>query len=359
MRKFSFTIIALFVTVSIFSQTGIVKESWSDKPAIHPIDQKHLNESAVIILDLRRMEYIDEGDQLASYKTLHKIIRVNDDKGIESFNRVYLGVSDNGDIVDIKARTILPNGKIINLDRSNIKDLKEEDGSMYKIFAMEGLEKGCEVEYYYTYKRPASFFMREVVQTAVPVLDARVEIISPKRLIFETKAFNAESLMPAIDTSKDEKRVVTYLQKNIPGAEEEKYSNYTANLQRIEYKLSYNVARSSTDRVFTWNELAKRMYEIYSSFTEKELKKVDNLIDDNKWNKLASEKEKIVAVEHYLKKNIATRENVDIEDGDNIEKILKNKITDFRGIVKLYGAIYKKLGVNFQHVLTEIVKILQ
>lgn len=352
MQKISVLIIFILSFASGFSQSGIKKETWSDNPTIHKIDPKHANESAVIIKDLRRTEYIDEAEGLASYKTLHKIIRVNDDKGIESFNRVYLGVSDNGDIVDIKARTILPNGKIINLDRSNIKDLKEEDGSMYKIFAMEGLEKGCEVEYYYTYKRPASFFMREVLQMSIPVLEATVEIISPKRLTFETKTFNITGVEPIIDTSSAEKREVSFIQKNIPGAEEEKYSNYTANLQRIEYKLSYNTSRSATERVFTWNELAKRMYEIYGVYTDKELKKVDNLIDDNKWQKLATEKEKIVAVEHYLKKTIATRENVDIEDADNIEKILKNKITNFRGIARLYGAIYQKLGVNYQHVLT-------
>lgn len=351
MQKFVVILMLMFVGFLGQAQDIFTKETWTDKPVIHTIDPKHLNESAVIIKDLRRMEYVDEADGLASYKTLHKIIRVNDDKGIESFNRVYLGVSDNNDIIDIKARTILPNGKIINLDRSSIKDLKDEDGSMYKIFALEGLEKGCEVEYYYTYKRPSSFFMREVIQTSVPVLEATVEIISPKRLIFETKPFNAPGIESKLDTSSSSKRVLTHFQKNIASADEEKYSHYTANLQRIEYKLSYNTSRSSTERVFTWNELAKRMYEIYGSTTDKEQKKVDNLVADNKWEKLASEKEKIVAVEHYIKKNIASREDVDVEDADNIEKILKNKITSYRGIVRLYGAIYKKLGVNYQHVL--------
>src|SRR4029079_13409406 len=103
------------------------------------------------VLDKRRIEYTDEKDDVVQYKTLHKIIHINDDKGIESFNRVYLPVSNTSDIVDIRARTILPGGKIIEVDKNNIKDLKEND-QVYKIFAMDGLEKGCEVEYYYTYK---------------------------------------------------------------------------------------------------------------------------------------------------------------------------------------------------------------
>lgn len=77
------------------------------------------------------------------------------------------------------------------------------------------------------------------------------------------------------------------------GLEEEKYSNYTANLNRIEYKLSYNTSRSKTERVFTWNELAKRLYELYSTYTEKENKKVEDLIDSRGWRKLKSDREKL------------------------------------------------------------------
>ena len=121
-----FSIALLVVTsLSIQAQDNIQKESWVEKSVIHSIDTKHNVESAVIILDKRRIEFVDEKEGLSAFKTLHKIVRVNDDRGIESFNKVYLGVTDNADIVDIKARTILPNGKIIDLDRSNIKDLKD------------------------------------------------------------------------------------------------------------------------------------------------------------------------------------------------------------------------------------------
>jgi len=61
---------------------------------------------------------------------------------------------------------------------------------------------------------------------------------------------------------------------DIPGVEKEKYAAYNANLQRVEYKLSYNSANSKGhERLFTWNELAKKVYTLYGSYTEKELKK--------------------------------------------------------------------------------------
>jgi len=337
-----------------FSQDGsIIKESWDANPTLHNIPSKLSSESAIVLRDKRRVEYVDEGkDGLMMYRTLHKIIHVNDDKGIEAFNTIYLGVSNSSDIVDIKARTILPSKKIIEIDRKNIKDIKDEDGSQYKIFALEGLEKGCEVEYYYTYKAPSTFFGREILQGAFPISEASIEIVSPERLVFEHRLYNGTESGNAKDTVLNSKRISSIQSSNIEGVEEEKYAAYKGNLQRLEYKLSYNLSRSANEKLFSWNELAKRIYEIYTSFSDKEMKKVQSLVSDNKWDKLGSEKEKIVAVENYLKKNIGTREDIEGEDAENIEKILKNKIASYRGIIRLYGAVFKALGIEVQFVLT-------
>ena len=109
-------------------------ENWADKPKISVLDNKYAKEPAVVIFDKRSIEYVDETkDLMTEYYTIHKIVHINDDRGIESFNKIYLGVSENSDITAIKARTILPGGKIIEIDKSNIKDVKEEDGNTYKI----------------------------------------------------------------------------------------------------------------------------------------------------------------------------------------------------------------------------------
>ena len=328
-----------------------ISEQWGEKPVYHKLDSKYNTESAVTIMDRRRVEYIDEKEGQSVYKTLHRIIQVHDDKGIEMFNRVYLGVSDNSDIVDIKARTLTPGGKIKELDRGSIKDLKESDGNVYKIFAVEGLEKGSELEYYYTYKRPAYYFGREMMQTNTPVLDASVQIVSPVRLLFECKPYNT-SVKPT-DTAVGEKRITTLHLTNLNAIpDNEKYANVKDNIQRIEFKLAYNLSRSTTERVFTWNELAKRVYEIYTTTTDKENKKVESFVKDNNWGKLATPKEKIIAVENFIKKNFAPREDVDGEDAENLEKIIKNKVSSFAGMVRLYATIFKTLEVEFQLVLT-------
>src|SRR5688572_17006171 len=347
MIKRLITICNLFLFLDASAQNNsLILEKWETSPVLHTIDSKYDGESAVIVLDKRRVEYIDEKEELVTYRTLHRIIHINNDNGIEASNRVYLPVNENKDIVSIKARTILPGGKIIEISSENIKDIKGEDEQMYKIFAMEGLVKGCEVEFYYTYKSNTSYFGKENLQGSFPVLKARMEIVSPARLIYELRAYNTN--IKAQDTVVNDKRFVAFSAKDIPGVEEEKYSAYEANLLRCEYKLSYNTARSKNEKLFTWDELAKRAYARYTTCTEKELKKVDGLIDDMKLKKLGSDLEKIIATENYLKKNFAARDDIDGEDAENLEKIIKTKLASFYGILRLYGAIFRNIGVEHE-----------
>ncbi|MBS1504649.1 MAG: DUF3857 domain-containing protein, partial [Bacteroidetes bacterium] len=284
------------------------------------------------------------------YYSTHRLIHINDDRGIEGFNKIYLNIAENSDIVEIKARTIMPGGKIIELDKSNIKDIKEDDGNVYKIFAMEGLEKGCEIEYYYTFKRPTSFFGREIVQESVPVLKSSFKILAPARLKFDIKPYNCTAAVS--DTVINDNRIMQCELGEAPGAEEEKYSTYVANLRRVEYKLSYNDATAKGERLFTWNELAKRVYGIYTYTTDKESGKVADLIKKSGWDQLGDEVSKITAVENYIKKTYSYEENLESEDGNKLETVLKNKVGGTIGTLRLYSTIFSQLGVNYQFVLT-------
>jgi len=353
MKKHIFSLITILLSAQyLFGQAGsIEKESWADKPKISVLDSKYTKESAVIIFDNRRVEFADNAkSELEEFYTIHKIIHINDDRGIEGFNKIYLGINENSDIVDIKARTLLPGGKIIELDKRNIKDIKENDGNVYKIFAMEGLEKGCEVEYFYTYKKPTTFFGREVLQSLFPVLESRFRIIAPKRLKFEIKSYNFDA--SASDTVISDKRIAGLGIKETGGVEEEKYASYDANLKRVEFKLSYNDATHTGERLFTWNELAKRVFGIYTFTTDKELKKIADIVNNNGWGKLADDPSKITAVENYVKKNVAYNEELTSEEGNRLENVLQNKIAGTIGTLRLYSAIFQNLGVKYQFVLS-------
>lgn len=341
---------SLFSSFFVLAQNtpAIEREQWTNSPVIHAIAPGYAKEAAVVISDKRRIEYIDVNNDQVEYRTLHKIVHLNDDHGIEAFNKIYLPVVENKSIVDIKARTILPNGKIIELDVNDIKEIKEND-NVYKIFAMEGLTKGCEIEFLYTYNSNLSFFGREVLQGGHQVLKSDVEIVSPARLVFDTRAFNGAATVST--DSLNGKNTIALSMTDLPAADDEKYSMYTANLKRIEYKLLYNKARKATERLFTWNDLAKRIYSMNAEFNEKELKKMNNVVDNNGWRKIDGDRAKVIAVENYFKSSIAVKTDIYSDEAHDIEWILKNKMCSQRGLTRLFSAAFTVLGVNHEHVL--------
>ncbi len=346
----SLLILAATVQFTYSQKPTILTEAWAANPAISAINSKYSKESAVVLSDRRRIEYVDDGKgDVLAYYTLHKLIHINDDRSIERFNKIYLGLNEKADIVDVKARTILPKGKTFNLNQNDIKEIKEKDGNLYKIFAMEGLEKGCEVEYTYTFKRPVSFTGREALQGDLPQLETTFEIVCPERLHFEIKPFNF-SFNP-VDTVINGKRFVKCLQKETEGVDEEKYAFYDANVKRIEYKLAYNDAARKGERLFTWNELARRIYSVYTDFTPKENSSIIALTAENGWEKLKDEPAKIVAVENYIKSKYTYNEDQSDAETNTIAAVVKNKAGGTVGFMKLYTAIFQALGVNYQYVL--------
>jgi hypothetical protein len=352
MKAIIISFAAIVSALTVYGQTpDIQHETWSDKPAVTALDSKYSKEAAVIIFDKQRIEYADDAKkEVREFYTLHRLIHIIDDRGIEGFNKIYLPINENGDLVDVKARTVLPGGKIIELDKSNIKDITDKDGNTYKIFALDGLEKGCEVEYFYTIERPTSYFGREIMQESIPIQHTSFQIAGPARLNFELKPYNFS--VKTTDTVMGEKRIAGCEVGETAGAEEEKYAYQDVNLRRVEYKLSYNSSKGKDERLFTWNELAKRIFDIYTFYNEKEIKAVADLVSQNNWAQLPDETAKIVAVENFVKKTYAFDEQVKTEEANSVAGVLQSKNAGTIGIVRLYSAIFQNLGVKYQFVLT-------
>jgi hypothetical protein len=352
-KKFilSFFVPAYFFSSAFCQTPGIESEHWTEKPVVTSLQSRYSQEAAVTVMNKLRIEYIDDKDKnVAEYFTQHKIVHLNNDHGIESFNKIYINVNDFSDVIELKARTILPGGKIIELDTANIKDLKDENGELYKIFAFEGLEKGSDIEFYYTVRKTSNLMGKYKIQDKFPVMSTDFELISPDRLVFDTKPEHCQSEVLSDTISKDKARLRLHFGE-ISGLEQEKYSSYSVNLARVEFKLSYNNALHPGVRMFTWNEYAKRIFALYGTFSDKEIKKVSSLIGDNQWDKLSGDSLKIISVEIYIKKNISYRKDLEGNEATNIENILKSKLADATGLMRLYGAVYKELGVNYQYVL--------
>jgi hypothetical protein len=291
--------VLLFAWFGAGAQEGPKKFEWNPRPALHTVSGTDATEAAIFLDDDKVIEYSAEKEGLYLYKTVHRLIHVNTDQGVEAFNRVYLPFEAGAKVIAVKARTILPNNRVINLDESNIKEIHEENRT-YKIFALEGLTTGCEVEYFYTLRKMPSFFGRETFSYRIPVASSRFELICPENLKFDAKTYN--DLPPTTDTVIGQKRYLSLLLRSVKAQQEERYSMDDASAKRIEYKLSYNLARNRDERMFTWDELAGKVYQNYTKVSDKEMRRVRDLLESGGISKSLPEADRIARLESYLKK---------------------------------------------------------
>ncbi len=328
-----------------------VKNRWANVPVLHKVNAAFDSSSAVCILDDRQTEYKAEGNDINIYYSYHKIVAIKDDKGIESFNKMYIQVNNGSEIVQIKARTILKNGRVINIDSSKIKQI-EEEGREYKLFAFDGLEKGAQIEYVYVIKRPLFLFGSETYQNgSLPCQEARFALITPSNLRFSVKGYNGMKV--STDSVIGEKRIIVGFDTDIPELPEEKYAYRDKFLKHIDYKLSYNLATAPNTRMYTWKDLAKKAFSRYTDRTEKDEKALDAFITQMKIPPLSDEAAKLQFAEDYIKTNInIDKKLVAQEAASVIETVVKLKAANQEGIVKLFCGVFDKLNVNYQIVFS-------
>ncbi|MGC4101613.1 DUF3857 domain-containing protein [Ferruginibacter sp.] len=345
--KTVFSVTGLMLVLALHTKAQSPSIKWDPNPVPHKVKAVYNAESAVILSDMRMQEYVQEDKKgLMIITTTKKLVKVMDDKGVEMFNKIYLPVYNGSELIEVKARTILPSGKIVNLPAEKILDV-EEEGRAYKKFALEGVEKGSEIEYYYQVKRPSSFFGLEIFQSSTtPYEEADFILVTPDYLSFTVKGYNGFSV--SRDTVIGAKRVTTATCKDILAIDDEKYGNKDAHAKNVQYKFSYNLSKDKNVRVFTWNELAKNVYNGYTSYTDKEAKAVEGFLKQVNIPATASEEQKIITLEDYIKTNINSDKEGIGEDADKIEKIVKTKVSSNDGLNKLFIICMDKLGINWQ-----------
>lgn len=348
-------IIAFLLLVGISSKAQKLyydDYDWDGTPKLHKLTEQEQKEKEVILKDKYAMEfaYSETGDLIA-YSLIHKIIKVNTDDAIEANNKIYLPYSDNSQVIRQKVRVITTEGKIIKLGAEDIKESKDEETeSVLKYFALEGLDKGSEIEYYF-YVQVAPNFLgaKRVLQSDVVKKNVEVEIISPKNLLFVAKTYNGLPEM-IIDSSDSEYNLLTLKLDEIKPLKHERFSNYDANLQMLVYKLDENVYAKKNNLV-NYKDASVSLYNnIYQSFEKGDEKKIDKLISEINIPKNATEEEKILAVEQFIKTKYVLLEYH--PEFQTLATVIEKKVGDEQGITKLFAAIFTKLGIDLQLVLT-------
>ena len=326
--------------------------SWNEKPALHKMPEKFKDASAIYLRDDRIYEYKFEDKKMVQYNYVYKLIKVADDKGIESFNKIYVPVYGTSEVSNLKARVINSSGQVINVPSEKIKDEMYE-GNRFRFFAMEGLDKNSEIEYTYVTKKNPTYFGSETFQSeSTPYARVNVSLVVPKYLKFEAMGFNGFTVLS--DSIINETRVIAAYSDNIPQLENEKYGLPKPHMQRIDYKLSYNLSNNNPVKLNTWNEMARNIHRNLTSITDKERKAVNKFVNAANVPEGAAEEATIELLEDYMKNKINIDDKLVSENADNIEAIIKSGNTNDFGATKLIIAMLENKGVRYQVVFPSV-----
>ncbi|WP_296618697.1 DUF3857 domain-containing protein [Marivirga sp.] len=343
--KYLIILITLLISTDSLSQQYI-PYSWDNSRKTEEVvmDQN----SEIVLLNKLKYQYVYEDEKLTLYYTKHYIVKVNSDKAVSSNNRIYIPLSNTIEIMDIKARTLGPDGKVVELDKNEIKEVEDKDGGKgYKIFAIEGAEVGDEIEFYHTRKMAPEYFGREFVQFEAPVNKFEFTLTCPPNLKYEVKGYNG---LPEIEfTENEEYNQYSVSAENIPALSEEPFSNYNSERMRLELMLAYN-SYSDGSKLFTWEKIGKNIHSKIIKRERSEDKAVAKLLRKIDFSNASNEYDKAAIIEDYMKKNFFYEENAGIESLQ-LDFIIDNKFSNKLGLARLTAALLKASNVQYEIVL--------
>lgn len=313
-----------------------------------PISAEEAALPALILRDFTSLEYYyDKGRKdMRLFATEHRIVRVNSSDGIERFNKIVVPVLESGAAVDIKARTISPRGEVHEVKAADMKELKDQEGGRgFRVFAVDGVEKGSEVEYFYTRERPFNHFGNEVLQSEIASRDVVFELISPETLTFEARVYHGPEVK--VDTTMAGHRALRLTLKAVPAVREEAFANVPAQRMRVEYKLAYMASRGQV-RQFTWADASQFLYRNMTALSKDDVKAVAKVLAAAKLPTVGPLPERIAAAENYVKLNF------NLEEGASpaLPQVVATHNAPEAGFTHLLAAIYRTLGIDFELVVT-------
>lgn len=299
-------------------------------------------EQAILLNSKIYVEYYQDSatQNVEEYYGLMRRFHIHDAGAVDTYNKIYLPISASSELVAFKVRSINPKGVVKELDQNAIKETTEE-GQTYKMVAVEGLEPGSEMEFYYVVKTPINIYGTEQLLKQLPIRNWDFLIISPDFLKFEAKLYNSNGIKK--DTVINKMAFVGYSIKDTSPIYEEKYSAENANVPRIEFKLAYNTAKDN-NKIFTWKDAGNQFFEMMHASSKNTAKEIEKVL--KKENILGlPEDQAIRAIENYIKSNISIK-----EDAENAlpEALLKSKYGEAGGIARLYVQMFEAANVNYE-----------
>ena len=352
MKNIQLLAFLLFTSLSLQAQEAPVYESydWQEKPEFDT--SAYANEDLVELKSkiLTEFYFIENGRSLVEYFIEHRALFLNSDATIEDYNKIYLPFNNSSELLVNKARVITPSKKVITLDESNIFTAQDEEtGRSYKYFAIEGVEKGSVVEYYYILQKYPDYKGRRITfQESHPTKNTEFDLYAPSNLVFDFKSYNG---FPEVEQDTIIEDKLHWLAKadHIEELEPEETAAYHANKQYIVYKLDKNLADNSSG-ISSYDVVAQNIYErFYADISRKEEKELEKFLKNIKVEK--EEIQTLRNLDNYIKTNFYLTNGIN-EGLSDLETVLDEKVANDGGIMLLYINALKMLDIKYELVIT-------
>jgi hypothetical protein len=360
----SFVVAAFPVLAGIRSAKSEPDSNWASKPQLHTLPKEYVGEPAVILTESENVAYKLEGRGTSIYRTLHRLIKINDERGVEAFSTCTIPFYSGAYIEDLKARTITSSGKVVDVPMYMFKEGIGNDGAPVIKFALEGVTRNAEVEIFVKLITPYNAFGGQELQYSVPVMNFNFELSYPRNFLIEHKGYNGCPDMQ--DTLIHGRRHMSMNLKNIPGFKPEPYSFFRPHAMRMEWRISYwNDDNGNEGRLFTWDEYAKQLYhdvfmipdgktpfryfltpngrDLYRNDAER--KAVNNFLSGIGVTGSELELEKILKIERGIKSKIGLHTVVNDRSGRLDTIISRHSATPY-GYLKLFAACFAQTDVK-------------
>jgi hypothetical protein len=346
----------LFACISLFTlgqDLEHTKLEWDENPTWSEIDTAEMKDQEIVteVNEIIEFAYSEEyNNALIEYRTRHKKVRVFGEDAIQSNNKVYIPMSMVIDLVDARARVITPDGKVIDLDESNIQESEGGDGyGAYKYFAIDGVVVGSDIEYIYTIGRIPDYEGRRISPYETALLKkGNFTLASPDNLIFALKSYNG---MPEFekDTVTEDKNRWSLSMEDVAPVPDEKYSAPNRSMMYTVYKLDRNLYNGKNNLV-SFADATKNIFGYYHGELDKpSQKKVAKLVKESGAQNSSDEEEKVRKFESFLKNKIAVLDGVETKP---ISDILKDGFTSGRGMNLLMIRGLMEMDVKHEIVVT-------
>ena len=351
MLKKIITLSILVIGNLVIAQSKLyLNYDWERSPVNTAVEEKYKKFDYFTLKNKHILEYAyDSNNELSLFETVHVKTHINTDKGVEAKNKMYISTARIIEMIDLRARCITAAGKVINLDKSNIKEIDNlENQGPFTIFAFEGVEPNSDIEVIYTSKKYVKIYGGYNLQYSFPQLNVEVDFITPKNLIFELKSYNG---FPDFikDTNDVKTNHLTAKAMLIEEFESEKYSADDANEQRFDYHLRYNTEKSKA-KFYTWNTVGDELLKSYRCTEKDDIKAISKILDKSGALKKSTDYDKIAEFETYFKKNITFSD--DAPNDLTVEKAISKKIINAYLLNKVFYEASKQLGLTCELVFT-------